>query len=113
MGDDLGAEPVLREDGGAAVGLTAGGLGHLGHGDLRELLLQRVRDDLVVVDRVDPDLGEGRGIEEGASAVGRSRWWGIEGGARTRRRRGDGGGPSGRCWRPDLGGPAPPWLAGD
>ena len=49
----------------------------LGHGDLRELLLQRVRDDLVVLDRVDPDLGGSRGgcghlvaVENGACALG-------------------------------------------
>lgn len=84
MGDDLGAEPVLREDGGAAVGLGAGGLRRLGHGDLRELLLQRVRDDLVVVDRVDPDLGEGGGVEEGAGAVGLRRRRGVVGGGGLR-----------------------------
>ena len=35
------------------------GLPAVGHGDLRELLLQGVRDDLLVLHRVDLDLGGG------------------------------------------------------
>lgn len=53
--DDFRAEPLLREDGGALLVVGGSPLG-LGHGDLGELLLQRVRDDLVALDRVDCDL---------------------------------------------------------
>lgn len=78
MIDDFRAEPLLGEDGGALL-IVGGAPRGLGHGDLGELLLQRVRDDLVILDRVDSDLGGVSRIEEGVVGLRRRRRQGVVG----------------------------------